>query len=91
MCILEKFYGVIFLFSRFDWSVFVRQLVAKHMKEIITDKFLLETFSRFRILFLFQEFLMTQFCFFVCTLFNVPNLAQAFSVTYPYSDDSPLL
>jgi hypothetical protein len=28
-----------FLFSRFDWSVFVRQLVAKHMKEIITDKF----------------------------------------------------
>jgi hypothetical protein len=25
-----------FLFSRFDWSIFVRQLVAKHMKEIIT-------------------------------------------------------
>jgi hypothetical protein len=25
-----------FLFSRFDWSIFVTQLVAKHMKEIIT-------------------------------------------------------
>jgi hypothetical protein len=24
-----------FLFSRFDWSIFVTQLVAKHMKEII--------------------------------------------------------
>jgi hypothetical protein len=28
-----------FLFSRFDWSIFVTQLVAKHMKEIITVKF----------------------------------------------------
>jgi hypothetical protein len=27
-----------FLFSRFDWSIFVTQLVAKHMKEIITSK-----------------------------------------------------
>jgi hypothetical protein len=25
-----------FLLSRFDWSIFVTQLVAKHMKEIIT-------------------------------------------------------
>jgi hypothetical protein len=25
-----------FLFSRFDWSVFVTQLVAKHIKEIIS-------------------------------------------------------
>jgi hypothetical protein len=25
-----------FLFSRFDWSIFVTQLVAKHMKKIIT-------------------------------------------------------
>jgi hypothetical protein len=25
-----------FLFSRFDWSIFVTQLVARHMKEIIT-------------------------------------------------------
>jgi hypothetical protein len=25
-----------FLFSRFDWSIFVTQLVAKHIKEIIT-------------------------------------------------------
>jgi hypothetical protein len=33
--ILEKFYRVIFLFSRFDWSIFVTQLVAKHIKEII--------------------------------------------------------
>jgi hypothetical protein len=24
-----------FLFSRFDWSIFVTQLVARHMKEII--------------------------------------------------------
>jgi hypothetical protein len=24
-----------FLFSRFDWSIFVTKLVAKHMKEII--------------------------------------------------------
>jgi hypothetical protein len=30
MCLLEKFYRVIFLFSRFDWSIFVTQLVAKH-------------------------------------------------------------
>jgi hypothetical protein len=30
-----------FLFSRFDWSIFVTQLVAKHMKEIIIDIFLL--------------------------------------------------
>jgi hypothetical protein len=28
MCILEKLY-------RFDWSIFVTQLVAKHIKEII--------------------------------------------------------
>jgi hypothetical protein len=27
-----------FLFSRFDWSIFVTQLVAKHMKEIIVHK-----------------------------------------------------
>jgi hypothetical protein len=27
-----------FLFSRFDWSMFVTQLVAKHMKEIIRFK-----------------------------------------------------
>jgi hypothetical protein len=27
-----------FLFSRFDWSIFVTQLVAKHMKEIIVNK-----------------------------------------------------
>jgi hypothetical protein len=26
-----------FLFSRFDWSIFVTQLVAKHMKEIIKE------------------------------------------------------
>jgi hypothetical protein len=26
-----------FLFSRFDWSIFVTQLVAKHMKEIISS------------------------------------------------------
>jgi hypothetical protein len=29
-----------FLFSRFDWSIFVTQLVAKHMKELITANFL---------------------------------------------------
>jgi hypothetical protein len=28
-----------FLFSRFDWSIFVTQLVAKHMQEIIIQKF----------------------------------------------------
>jgi hypothetical protein len=27
-----------FLFSRFDWSIFVTQLVAKHMKEIISKR-----------------------------------------------------
>jgi hypothetical protein len=27
-----------FLFSRFDWSIFVTQLVARHMKEIICFK-----------------------------------------------------
>jgi hypothetical protein len=27
-----------FLFSRFDWSIFVTQLIAKHMKEIINSK-----------------------------------------------------
>jgi hypothetical protein len=27
-----------FLFSRFDWSIFVTQLVAKHMKQIISVK-----------------------------------------------------
>jgi hypothetical protein len=32
VCILEKF-------SRFDWSIFVTQLVAKHMKEIITTRY----------------------------------------------------
>jgi hypothetical protein len=30
-----------FLFSRFDWSIFVTQLVAKHMKEIINIKIIL--------------------------------------------------
>jgi hypothetical protein len=28
-----------FLFSRFDWSIFVTQLVATHMKEIIWLKY----------------------------------------------------
>jgi hypothetical protein len=27
-----------FLFSRFDWSIFITQLVAKHMEEIITNR-----------------------------------------------------
>jgi hypothetical protein len=27
-----------FLFSHFDWSIFVTQLIAKHMKEIINTK-----------------------------------------------------
>jgi hypothetical protein len=27
-----------FLFPRFDWSIFVTQLVAKHMKEIISTR-----------------------------------------------------
>jgi hypothetical protein len=27
-----------FLFSRFDWSIFVTQLVAKHMKETISKR-----------------------------------------------------
>jgi hypothetical protein len=27
-----------FLFSRFDWSIFVTQLVARHIKEIIEGK-----------------------------------------------------
>jgi hypothetical protein len=27
-----------FLFSRFDWSIFVTQLVAKHMKQMINKK-----------------------------------------------------
>jgi hypothetical protein len=40
-----------FLFSRFDWSIFVTQLVARHMKEIIYTKFsalitLMEMWSR---------------------------------------------
>jgi hypothetical protein len=30
----EIFLGY-FLFSRFDWSIFITQLVARHMKEII--------------------------------------------------------
>jgi hypothetical protein len=39
-----------FLFSRFDWSIFVTQLVAKHMKEIIIyniprDRYIPENFS----------------------------------------------
>jgi hypothetical protein len=38
MCILEKFYRVIFCFFRFDWLICVTQLVAKDMKEIITCK-----------------------------------------------------
>jgi hypothetical protein len=38
MCILKKCYRVIFLFSHFDWSIFVTQLVAKNMKEIIRYK-----------------------------------------------------
>jgi hypothetical protein len=29
-----------FLFSRFDWSIFVTQLVPKHVKEIINEIFL---------------------------------------------------
>jgi hypothetical protein len=28
-----------FLFSRFDWSIFVTQLVAKHMKKIIINNY----------------------------------------------------
>jgi hypothetical protein len=35
-----------FLFSRFDWSIFVTQLVAKHMKEIINVIRLKWTFFR---------------------------------------------
>jgi hypothetical protein len=36
-----------FLFSRFDWSIFVTQLVAKHMKEIILNKFTSPTLPNF--------------------------------------------
>jgi hypothetical protein len=36
-----------FLFSRFDWSIFVTQLVAKHMKEIICQNILLTNTSLF--------------------------------------------
>jgi hypothetical protein len=32
-----------FLFSRFDWSIFVTQLIAKHMKEIISRIYLRQT------------------------------------------------
>jgi hypothetical protein len=34
-----------FLFSRFVWSIFVTQLVAKHMKEIIIIKIIFRAFS----------------------------------------------
>jgi hypothetical protein len=40
------------LFSRFDWSIFVTQLVAKHMKEIIEKKvvlFLMNLFHTFAV------------------------------------------
>jgi hypothetical protein len=39
-----------FLFSRFDWSIFVTQLVARHMKEIIIRE---KKFKAF-ILFIFE-------------------------------------
>jgi hypothetical protein len=38
MCILDKSHQGYFLFSRYDWSIFVTQLVARHMKEIIYTK-----------------------------------------------------
>jgi hypothetical protein len=34
-----------FLFSRFDWSIFVTQLVAKHMKKIIPKYKKIETLN----------------------------------------------
>jgi hypothetical protein len=35
-----------FLFSRFDWSIFVTQLVDRHMKEIITVNLILLMFRK---------------------------------------------
>jgi hypothetical protein len=35
-----------FLFSRFDWSIFVTQLVANHMKEIIRETNLFPSFFK---------------------------------------------
>jgi hypothetical protein len=37
-CAFREILSGYFLFSRFDWSIFVTQLVAKHMKEIIMNK-----------------------------------------------------
>jgi hypothetical protein len=36
-----------FLFSRFDWSIVVTQLVAKHVKEIITKNYILRYWPLF--------------------------------------------
>jgi hypothetical protein len=49
-----------FLFSRFDWSISVTQLVAKHMKEIInynvpSASIISEKFSDSRLLLLFRK------------------------------------
>jgi hypothetical protein len=49
-----------FLYSRFDWSIFVTQLVAKHMKEIInynvpSASIISEKFSDSRLLLLFRK------------------------------------
>jgi hypothetical protein len=38
MCNFREILSGYFLFSRFDWSIFVTQLVAKHMKEILIVK-----------------------------------------------------
>jgi hypothetical protein len=80
-----------FLFSRFDWSIFVRQLVAKHMKEIImnicssevktifTDKILAT-----KLLWRLMTFLTVQLLFdklshtFLMLLFFMPYLTRKF-------------
>jgi hypothetical protein len=45
--IFYRIIWVIFLFSRFDWSIVVTQLVAKHMKEIITKNYILRYWPLF--------------------------------------------
>jgi hypothetical protein len=57
-----------FLFSRFDWSIFITQLVAKHMKEIIPIE--LAKINIFYILIFFNR------VFFLHFLFNTVRISE---------------
>jgi hypothetical protein len=67
-----------FLFPRFDWSIFVTQLVAKHMKEIIKKRIEIEVHTRTYLIFFKNNSIWS--LLFLCGKDLSSNLAKFLSI-----------